>query len=431
MRTFVVGCNHRSAPVEKREKIAFDEGTLPTAIERFKQRFPEAELVLLSTCNRMEFYVARPMQGHPRIEEIIQFISEFHGVEKHEFADMLYAYEDMQAVRHLLRVASSLDSMVLGESQIIGQTREAFEAARKAGSVGRRLESLFQQALAVAKNIHTTTGIATGRLSVGSTAVDLARQVFSHFGDKTVMMVGAGEMGEMTLTHLLETKPQRVWVTNRTDARAVEVAERLSRNHSLAVQPIPYGQWIERLADADIVITCTGSHEPILTPTAFAGVPARRSYRPILLIDIALPRDIDPAISRHDCVFLYNIDDLQAVTEAHLAQRKEAIARCHEIIEAAVVELADRQSRQDVGPLIAALQNHFREIGQQELARILPKLENLSPHDRELIEQMLHRVTQKLLHGPLSHLRSDPSSGAARVQADMLRELFGLKGEDE
>ncbi|MGQ9650916.1 MAG: glutamyl-tRNA reductase [Phycisphaerae bacterium] len=430
MRTFVVGCNHRSAPVEKREKIAFDEAAVPAALERFKQRFPEAEVVLLSTCNRVEFYVSRPMQGRPRIDEVIAFIGEFHGIEMHEFADTLYIHEDVHAVRHLLRVASSLDSMVLGESQIIGQTRDAFETARTVGTVGRHLGPLFQHALAVAKTIHATTGIATGRLSVGSTAVDLARQIFSHFGDKTVMMVGAGGMGKMTLTHLIQTRPQRVWVTNRTDARAVEVAERLSRCHSLTIEPVPFADWIERLAQADIVITCTGSREPILTPEAFAQIPARRAYRPILLIDIALPRDIDAAVGRHDCVYLYNIDDLQSVTEAYLAQRKEALVKCHEIIEAAVVELANRQSREDVGPLIAALEKHFREIGRQELERVLPKLEKASAHDRELIEQMLHRVTGKLLHAPISRLTGDSAPGSGRMYAEMLRALFDLKTEE-
>lgn len=428
MRTFVVGCNHRSAPLEKREKIAFDQAALPAALRRFRERFPEAEVALLSTCNRMEFYVARPAQAHPRIEEIVQFIAEFHGIEPQEFADSLYVCEDLQAVRHLLRVASSLDSMVLGESQILGQTREAYETARAAGTIGRRLDGLFQQALAVAKNIHTTTGIAAGRLSVSSTAVDLARQIFSHFGDKTVMMVGAGKMGEVTLRHLLATGPLRTWVTNRTDARSVEVAERLSRQSPIPVEAVPYAQWIDRLAEADIVITCTGSREPILTAESFAAVPRRRGYRPILLIDIALPRDIDPAVGRHDCVYLYNIDDLQSVTEAHLAHRKEAITRCQEIIETAVVQYAERQSRDDISPLIAALQEHFHEIGRQELERIAPKLRHCTPQDREIIEQMLHRVTQKLLHGPLSRLGD--RTGTAQVYAETLRVLFELKVEE-
>lgn len=430
MRTFVVGCNHRTAPVEKREKIAFSPADVRAALARFKEQFAEAEVVLLSTCNRVEFYVARPVQGRPRIEEIARFIADFHGIAATEFADALYAYEDLQAVRHLFRVASSIDSMVLGESQIIGQTREAFETARTAGTTGRRLDPLFQKALAVAKEIHATTGIATGRLSVGSTAVDLARQIFSRFDDKTVLMVGAGKMGEMTLTHLLTTGPRRVWVTNRTDARSVEVAERLTRHHPAGVEAVPYAQWIDRLAEADIVITCTGSPEPILTAAAFATIPARRDYRSILLIDIALPRDIDPQVGRYDGVFLYNIDDLQAVTEAHLAQRKDAIARCHEIIEAAVIEYAGRQSREDIGPLVAALQKQFREIGRLELERILPKLDHCSPQDRELLEQMLHRITQKLLHGPVSRLSGDPAGASTRVYADVLRTLFDLKVEE-
>ena len=431
MRTLVVGCNHRSASVEKRERVAFDEADVPRALEQLKERFPEAEAVLVSTCNRMELYVARPLQGRPRIDDIIAFIGEARGVDPSEFADALYTFEDLEAVRHLFRVVSSLDSMVLGESQILGQTKQALQLARSVGITGKILDPLFQQAFATAKDIHTTTAIGTGRLSIGSTAVDLARQVFSHFDDKTVLMVGAGEMGELTLTHLLQAKPKRLCVANRTDARAVDLAERFAREHAVTAQVVPWDQWIESLADADIVITCTGAREPILTAERFKPIPRRRRYRPLLIVDISVPRDVDPdAVADHDFVFLYNIDDLQAVTEANLAQRKEAIASCHAIIEAAVIEFVGRRESQDVGPLIDALRRHFSDIGQGELARLVPKLETASTHDRELIEQMLHRVTQKLLHDPIRLLNSDSADGVSQVYADMLRTLFDLNVDE-
>ncbi|MBI4580043.1 MAG: glutamyl-tRNA reductase [Planctomycetes bacterium] len=429
MRTLVVGCNHRSAPVEMRERIAFDEAAAARALAQFREAFPAAECVLVSTCNRLELYVARPVHGQPRIAEVMEFIGRCHGVPASTFASGLYSFEDVEAVRHLFRVAGSLDSMVIGETQILGQVKTAFEQAQAAGTVGRTLNDLFQRAFRVAKCVHST-GITAGRLSVGSTAVDLARQIFSRFDDKTAMIVGAGKMGELTLVHLLETKPGRLWVTNRTDARAAELADKIRRRHGVPAEVVPYAQWIDRLADVDILISSTGSHEPILTAAQFKPIPRRRGYRAILLIDIAVPRDIEAAVGEDDSVFLYNIDDLQQVTEANLAQRRQAIGRAQEIVEAEVLQYVRTQDRQDLGPLVATLRRHFQTVGDQEFARILPKLTAPSQRDRELIQQMLHRVTQKLLHNPIHLLNNHADNGTTRIYADMLRTLFDLHEEE-
>lgn len=431
MRTLVIGCNHRSAPVEVREKISFTEEAAGRALRELRAQHPKCEAVLVSTCNRIEFYLARPITGHPRIDEVIDFIAKFHGVGAQHFAESLYSHEDGAAVRHLFRVVSSLDSMVLGESQILAQTKQALNLARAADTVGKCLDPLFQRAFAVAKEIHTKTCIATGRLSVGSTAVDLARQIFSHFNDKIIMMVGAGKMGELTLTHLLETGPKRLWVTNRTDARAVALAEKIAARQKVPVEAVPYAQWIDHLAEVDIVITSAGASEPILTGHQFTPIPARRKYRPILLIDIAVPRNIEQAVGEHDGVFLYNIDDLQSVVETTLVQRREAIAQCHRIVEASVLEFMERRPSQEVGPLIAALQKHFRGVAESELQRILPKLANISDDDRELIEQMLHRITQKLLHEPITKLNEPSPNGSAGVYADTLRAIFNLGTQEQ
>lgn len=428
MRTLVVGCNHRSAPVEIRECIAFDQAGVVRALNMFRESFPSSECVLLSTCNRMEIYVARPINGQPRITETIEFIARCHDLQPSTFTSGLYSKEDTEAARHLFRVVSSLDSMVVGETQILGQVKNAFELAQSAGTVGSRLNDLFQRAFRVAKGVQST-GITAGRLSVGSAAVDLARQVFAHFNDKTIMMVGAGEMGELTLIHLLETHPGRLWLTNRTDERAVALAQRLRREHHVEAEVIPYGEWIDRLAETDILISSTGSQEPILTAKNFKPIPKRRDYRPILLIDIAVPRDIESAVAEDDSVFLYNIDDLQTVTEKNLNQRREAVGRSQEIVEAAVILYARSQDRQDIGPMIAALRQHFQQVGQQEYDRMLPKLTSASPHDRELMQQMLHRVVQKLLHEPIRQLSSHAEDGASQVYADALRALFNLSGE--
>lgn len=425
MRLLVVGCNHRSAPVEVRERIAFDEAGILRALGMFRESFPDSECVLVSTCNRMELYVASPNGGPPGTAEAISFIGDCHGIDASTFASGLYTFENTEAVRHLYRVVGSLDSMVVGETQILGQVKNAFELGRSTETVGRCLMDLFQRAFRVAKCVHAT-GITAGRLSIGSTAVDLARQIFSHFNDKTVMMVGAGKMGELTLAHLLDTKPGRLWITNRTEARAISLAERIHQRFGFAAEVIPYGDWIDRLAETDILISSTGSREPVLTASAFKPVPKRRGYRPILLIDIAVPRDIEPEVGQDDSVFLYNIDDLQAVTEANLAQRRVAMGRSEEIVEAEVKAYLRAQERQEIGPLVAALRQHFHEVGEQELERILPKLSTSCQRDRELIEQMLHRVLQKLLHKPVHRLNNDCENGSARTYAESLRSLFDL-----
>jgi glutamyl-tRNA reductase len=422
----VVGCNHRSAPVEVRERISFAEGEAARALDGLRRRHGDCEAVILSTCNRMEVYVAAGIAGHPDAREVTEFIAEFHGLVVDEFATGLYVHEGREVARHLFEVVCSLDSMVLGETQILGQAKQCLEWARTAGTAGRGLDGLFQRAFAVAKEVHTRTSIAAGRVSVGSTAVDLARQIFSHFDDKIVMMIGAGEMGELTLTHLLETGPKRLWVTNRTDARAVALAEKIAAKHNVPVEAVPFAQWIEHLAEADIAIASTGASEPILTARDFAPVPARRRYRPLLLIDISVPRNIEQAVAEAEGVFLYNVDDLQAVVESTLAQRREAANDCRQIIAAHVVDYFERQSRQDLGPLIAALQQRFRGVAESELQRIWPKLGSVSEADRQLIEQMLHRVTQKLLHEPITRLNDSSANGDAQAYADALRVVFDL-----
>jgi len=431
MRIFVIGCNHRSAPVALRERLAINKAAMPDALADFRRQFPASEAVLVSTCNRIELYWASLPQEHPRIAEAIQFLTGFQGVDVQDFTEAFYSYEDVEAVRHLFRVVSSLDSMVLGETEILSQVKSAFEQARSAGLVDKSLANLFQQAFSVAKDVRTKTAIATGRVSVGSTAVDLARQIFSHFNDKTVLMVGAGKMGELTLNHLLSTRPKQLWITNRTNQNAIDLAGRIGERHDVQARVIPFAEWIERLPEVDIIISSTGSRDPLLTAEQFAAIPARRRYRSQLFIDIAVPRDMDPAIGSYGNVFLYNIDDLQTVTEANLAQRREAIDHCHEIIEANVIQCIKRRSKPDLGPLINALKQQFAEISDSELQRLLPKLEEASEHDRELIAQTLHRVTRKLLHAPLERFGQETSEGATRVYADALRALFNLPSEPQ
>ena len=423
----MVGCNHRTAPVTVREKLAFSDDDCADALRQFNEQFPAAEAVLLSTCNRTEMYLARPVRSKPTLQEAIAWLAECRGIALHEFSPSLYQHEDAEAVRHLFRVAASLDSMVVGESGILAQTKHALEIAKEAipGKQSlRRLDALFQRALAVAKEVHTETQIAHGRVSVGSIAVDFARQIFSNFADKTVLMIGAGEMGELTLRHMLETGPRRVLVTNRTAARAEELACRIK------AEARPFEQLVDLVAQADIVLSCTGSPDPIITRQRFARLPEMRRYRPLLMIDMAVPRDIEPEVGDLQAVFVYNIDDLQQVTEQHVADRKDKIADSERIIEEAVDEYLRWQGSRDVGPTIFDLNARFDEIAGQEYEWLANKLSGASKRDRELIQQMLHRVVKKVLHEPTRTLHAKGRDGRGQIYAEAVRTLFNLRSDE-
>ena len=424
MRTFVIGCNHRTAPVELREKLAFDDARCTTALTAFREAFPKAEIAILSTCNRTELYVTRPLQAPPRLHEAIEFVARQQGIESRDFASSLYFHEDSEAVRHLFRVVSSLDSMVVGESQILGQAKHALELGRGCGSVQAGMDALFQQAFSVAKQVHSQTQISAGHVSIGSAAMAFAGQIFTHFDDKAVLMIGAGEMGELTLKHLMGHHPRRVLVTNRTAARAQDLADRLG------IQAGPFEQLADLLVEADIVLSCTGSPEPIVTPALCANLPHRRRYRPLLMIDMAVPRDIDEAVGSLENVFVYNIDDLQRVTEQHQAERQSKVSQGEEIIQERVAEFLAERARRDVGPVVTDLREHLNQIARGEMEWLVPKLKEASPRDRELIEQMLSRVTNKILHQPTKTLNEKGQEGRGQIYAETLRRLFGLEPED-
>jgi glutamyl-tRNA reductase len=425
MKTLVVGLNFQTCPVVIREKLAFDESACRRALHALAGRFPGSESVILSTCNRVEAYFARLFEGHPRTPEAIEFLGEFHGVPAHEFSESVYHYEDSEAIRHLFRVVSSLDSMVLGESQILAQAKAALAMAEHEHTAVKAMPTLFQRAFAVAKEIHTQTGIGLGKLSVGSVAVDFARQIFSGFHDKTVLMIGAGEMGEAMLQHLLALRPRRVWVTSRTLSRAEELARRYQ------AEARNFADLTEHLAEADIVITSTGSPKPIITEAMFAEVPARRQYRPLQIIDIAVPRDVEPEVGQAEGVFLYNIDELQQLAESSLARRRSELDRCHEIIERNVRAFAQWRAGRDVGASIHELQEHLEELTRQEVEWLAPKLSGLTDRDRDLLRQFAHRVSRKIMHLPNVTLNEHANNGGAQVYIETLRTLFGLEERED
>jgi glutamyl-tRNA reductase len=407
--------------VAVRERLAFDEPHCAQALSRFGFRFPCAESLILSTCNRTELYLARPVHGHPRLREAIEFLAEEHRIPLHEFSSSLYHYEDAEAVRHLFRVVSSLDSMVVGESQILAQTKRALELARTHLPPKSHLMVLFQRAFAVAKDVHSRTQISAGRLSIGSVAIDFARQIFARFDDKTVLLLGTGKMGELTLRHLLELHPRRMVLINRSAERAAVLAQEVGA----AAQP--WERLSEALVEADIVLCSTGAAEPIITAASFAAIPQRRRHRPLLMIDLAVPRDIDPAVGEHEGVFLYNIDDLQKIADQHWQDRQAKLEQSREIVEAGVAEFFQWQAAREVGPVIRELQARLGSIAEGELEWLRPKLKNASPDDLVLIEQMLGRLVGKMLHDPSRALTEKSENGRGRIYVDTVRRLFNLE----
>ena len=424
MRIAVVGCNHRTAPVQVRERMAFSDGQAAEALDAFKRQYPQAEAVILSTCNRTELYTAHPLQAAPHLDDAVQWLAAQRQFSPAELTEHIYHHEQSDAVTHLFRVVSSLDSMVVGESQILGQAKQALAVADRQKAAPSVLHALFTRAFAVAKEVHTTTGLGAGHLSVGSVALDFAGRIFSHFDDKTVLMIGAGEMGELTLTHLLTRKPQHVRVTNRTFARAEELARKFNATAE------PFDDLVALVAESDIVIASTAAPEPILTVRQLAHVPAKRRFRPLLLLDLGIPRNLEPALEKLEAFYVYNIDDLQRITDEHWQQRQAAVAHGERIIETRVAEYFQDRTRREAGPVIAALRERLQEIMRRECEWALPKLKSADEADRKVIEQMAHRAVNKVLHTPTQVLNSDAEQGQSQLYADTLKRLFELPDRD-
>jgi len=426
MGILLIGMSHKTSPLAIRERLSLSCENSGHPLERLRQMPSVREALYLATCNRVEVLVCTPDQAEREAGEGLKaLLAERAKITLSELERCLYAFSDAEAVRHLFRVASSLDSLVMGEAQILGQVKEAYRVAVEQKATGMMLNRILHHAFQAAKRVRTETGIADNAVSVGFAAVELAKKIFGRLEGKAILLVGAGEMSELAARHLLKQGISTIFVANRTYARAEEIAG-LFEGTAVSLEQIP-----EVLKKVDIAISSTGAPDYVLTREMVASALHRRKNRFLFLIDIAVPRDIEPSVGEQDSVFLYNIDDLQAVTESNLARRRQAVEQCHAIIESHVIEFVERRGRADIGPLAAALHEHFRRVGRDEWERILPKLESASPHDRELIEQMLHRIVQKLLHDPLDRLHDRADQGAAFTQAETLRALFNLNDRDE
>jgi glutamyl-tRNA reductase len=423
-RLLLLGLNHTTAPLEVRERLAFNAAQRAAAVSAFGQRFPGSEAVLVSTCNRVELYVGRPEQGGPAVEEVIAFLAGVQGVPITAFEPHLYRKVDREAVDHLFQVASSLDSMVLGETQILGQVREAYDASRAASLAGQVLNPLFQRAVAVGKEVMHDTTINEGRLSVASVAVDYATRIFDHFDDKTLLCIGAGKMTHLVLQKFASLKPKHTLVCNRTPARAEVLAAKFGG------EAVPLDFLSDHLVIADVVITSTGAAKPVITKSLFEKLLRQRRYRPIFLIDIAVPRDVEPAVGEIENVYLYNLDDLQQVVSNTLSQRKEAIEAARAIVRRHVEQFAVWHRQRELGPAIDQLYRRAHAMAKEEVTRTLGKFPGISDAERSHLEDLARRIVNKMLHGPVHALRHSSSGGPHPTDPvpylHAIEKLFGI-----
>jgi glutamyl-tRNA reductase len=415
----LVGCSHRTAPVAVRERLALPEPRVGPTLAELLARFG-GEAAVLSTCNRLEMFLA---PDAPAVDPVA-FLAEWQRLDPAEVRPHVYEHRDGAAVRHLFRVAASLDSLVVGEGQIAGQVKRAYELARQTAAAGPLLHALFQHARVVAKRVRRETGIARGHVSVSSVAVDYVRQVFAHFHDKTVLVIGAGKMGALTLRHLRDLRPQRILVTNRSPDRAAAVAA------GCGGRAVPWEGLDDALARADIVLSTTGAPEPVVTRQRFAGVLAKRTGGPLVVLDIAVPRDFDPDIHDGDRVCLFNIDDLERIRAETLADRLTHMAPAEAIVEHEAARFVGEWARRRNGPIIAALTDDFDRKRRAVLTQLLGRLNGrLDEADKRMIEGAFRLLQNQFLHGPISALGEASREGGGSTLLEALRQLFRLGGQ--
>jgi glutamyl-tRNA reductase len=422
-RLVVLGLNHTTAPLELREKLAFAPEQRAAALEALRAKFTGCEAVLLSTCNRVELYVARAVHGNPRPAEMAEFLAAYRGVPIAALQPHLYDKAERGAVEHLFSVASSIDSMVVGETQILGQVRDAYDEARALGAAGSSLNPLFQRALAVGKQVMTETAINEGRVSVGSVAVDCASHIFGRYNDKTVLCIGAGKMAALVLQSFSSLKPRRVLICNRSHEKAIALGERFG------VAPVLFENLNDHLIAADVVVTSAGAQHAIITREQFEPLLKARRYRPIFLIDIALPRNVDPAVAELENVYLYNLDDLQKLVAATHSRRSESIEQAKTIIRKQVDEFLAWNRTRALGPMIDQLYQRHHQIAREEVDRVLSKMPHATEAERAAIEDLARRLVNKFLHDPITRLRaSDPEhTGSVSPYLHALEKLFALE----
>ena len=416
MQLALVGLSHKTAPVEIRERLAFSNDALRSALTSLVDRRRVNEAMILSTCNRVEVVAESPDDRLIR-----DFICEFHQISHDSVSTHLYSYRNVEAIRHVFRVTASLDSMVIGEPQILGQVKEAFRIAMDAGTVGMHLSALMNRAFAVAKKVRSETGISQSAVSVSYAAVELARKIFGDLSGKTVMIIGASKMGELAAKHLRRAGASSVLVTNRTFERAVELAKVFEG------AAVPFEHFTDHMTGADIVITSTGAPHFIIGRNLAEQVIHRRKNKPIFFIDIAVPRDIDPAVNQIDNAFLYDIDDLQQVIDANLKERFKEAMRAEQIVDDEVEAFCLKMQTRDVVPTIVQLRESLEKVRRDEIERNRRHLKDLSPEQQAAVDQITKSIVNKILHPPIEQLKQMAHDPQGADLAELIRKIFNVK----
>jgi glutamyl-tRNA reductase len=418
MRFQLIGVNHKTAPVEVRERLAIPESRLPEACKKLVEHPGIEEGLILSTCNRVEV-LANTRNGVGA--DLRSFLENYFQLDGIELNRHLYEYSEQEAVRHLFRVAASLDSLVVGESQILGQVKEAYATARAVGAVRAQLDQLVTRAFAVAKRVRTETAVGSSSVSIASVAVDLAKKIFGSLAGKHVYLVGAGKMSELAARHLLAHGCASIFVANRTYERAVSLA------YKFKGQAIHFEDLHKTCDRADIVITSTGAPHAIFRREHGETFLTRRKNRPMFFIDIAVPRDVDPAMNKLDGIFVYDIDDLQQAVANHVADRRKEAERAEAIVASEVDRFQARIQTLDVVPTIVSLQDHLETIRQAEIDRVRSRLGPLSPDQEMAVEALTRGIVNKIMHTPISTLKSAAREPEATTVIDLVRRLFNLQ----
>lgn len=420
MHIVVVGLNYRTAPVEVRERFAFADKDMPQALQELKRTKSVLEGVIIATCNRTEIYVVVD-RLHMCGYFIRSFMEKWFGIPREEFTKHLYMYEDEQAIRHLFRVACGLDSMVLGETQILGQVRSAFLLSQREKGTGKWFNMLFKQAVTLSKRAHSETSIGESAVSVSYAAVELGKRIFGSFTGKRVLILGAGKMSELTAKHLSGAGAEEVIVANRTFGRAQELAAKFNGT------PCSMQEAMNRLTEVDILISSTGAEGYVITQSQVAKSMQQRPDRPLFMIDIAVPRDIDPSIGELDHVFLYDIDDLEGIVESNLEMRRGEAVKIEEMIEAEIEAFGNWLQTLGVKPVIRALQEKSSAIHETTLESMFNKLPELDERQRKVIRRLTKSIVNQMMHDPINRIKELAGEEKGAEALDWFTQIFALE----
>ncbi len=423
MHLFLLGVSHRTAPVDLRERLDFSSRDVGAAVEALASRSSAAESVVLSTCNRSEIYVASAAPAQARAE-IVQFLTEYHQLPAETFSPHLFSFSDAEAAQHLFKVAAGLDSMVVGEPQILGQVKDAFQAASERRCTGPVLSKLFHWSFNVGKRVRTETALGEGAVSISFAAVALARKIFGRLDGRRVLVVGAGEISTLTAQHLRTHGVGEIVITSRTSAHAEALAA------SVGGRSVAWEQIDAALAAADIVVTATGSQRPIITRAQVETVTGRYRRDPLFIIDVAVPRDVEASVGDIEQVFLYNVDDLQTVVQENLSRRAAEIARAEAIVAEEVAKFTAWQRSRGAIPTVVALRERFDAIRRAELQRHEPKHSALPPENRALLEQMTRLMIEKMLLEPTEQLKALPDEETQVMYTEAVNRVFRLRDDE-